>query len=39
MLYNIAFLLVIKRQRLLMSGDIELNPGLLDQGMSLILLS
>ena len=29
---TIAYLLVIKRQCLLMSGDVELNPGPLDQG-------
>ena len=30
--HMIAYLLVIKRQRLLLSGDVELNPGPLDQG-------
>ena len=28
--HMIAFLLVVIRQRLLMSGDVELNPGPLD---------
>ena len=31
----IAFLLVIIRQRLLMSGDVELNPGPMNQGLTL----
>ena len=31
----IAFLLVIIRQRLLMSGDVELNPGPVNQGLTL----
>ena len=30
--HMIAFLLVIKRQCLLLCGDVELNPGPLDQG-------
>ena len=30
--HMIAFLLVAKQQCLLMSGDVELNPGPLDQG-------
>ena len=30
---------VIVRQRLLLSGDVELNPGPLDQGIILLLLS
>ena len=30
--HMIPFLLVIVRQRLFMSGDVELNPGPLDQG-------
>jgi hypothetical protein len=32
--HMIAFLLVTKQQCLLMSGDVELNPGPLDQGMT-----
>ena len=31
--HMIAYLLVVKRQCLLLSGDVELNPGPLDQGM------
>lgn len=31
--HMIAFLLVTKEQCLLLSGDVELNPGPLDQGM------
>ena len=30
--HMIAYLLVVKRQCLLLSGDVELNPGPLDQG-------
>ena len=30
--HMIAYLLVVKHQRLLLSGDVELNPGPLDQG-------
>ena len=30
--HMIAFLLVVIHQRLIMSGDVELNPGPLDQG-------
>jgi hypothetical protein len=36
--HTIAYLLVVKRQCLLMSGDVELNPGPLDQGWPLKLL-
>ena len=34
--HDISFLLVIVRQHLLMSGDVELNPGPLDQGRLLL---
>ena len=30
--HMIVYLLVVKRQCLLLSGDVELNPGPLDQG-------
>ena len=30
--HMIAYLLVVKQQCLLLSGDVELNPGPLDQG-------
>ena len=33
-----AYFLVVKRQCLLMSGDVELNPGPLDQGKPLNLI-